>query len=181
MPEVVNVVAAGSLGRQLDISAVGDDIDAAEVNYNTDGYQTPTVYLREQEGGPLVTVYESGSYHISGATSITEVEGVYEWLVEALNRLGIEGIDPEFEVKNVVLVGDLNLKLDLTRLALELGLEQTEYEPEQFSGLVYRPTELPSVFLLFASGRVVVPGSPDEKTAFRAFDNLQEKLSEVTD
>lgn len=51
--------------------------------------------------------------------------------------------------------------LNLNALAIGLGLEVTEYEPEQFPGLVYRPAEAANVVLLFTSGRVVITGSPN--------------------
>ncbi|ELZ06796.1 transcription factor [Natrialba aegyptia] len=178
MPEVVNVVAAGNVGRELEIRAVGEDIDATEVKGASDEYQTPTLYLREQEDSPLVTVYESGSYHISGATSIEEAEKAQNWLIDSLESLDIRGLNPTFEVKNVVVVGDLEQSVDLNELVVRFGFEQTEYEPEQFPGLVYRPSDIQAVLLIFASGRVVIPGSPDVETGFAAFEMLRDRLNE---
>lgn len=177
MPEIVNVVAAGSVGRELDVAAVAEDIDAGEVKSNTDEYSTPTVYLREREGGPLVTVYESGSFHVSGASSVKEADEVVEWFVGALESLGVEGVDVEYGVKNVVVVGDLERSVDLNRLAVILGFESVEYEPEQFPGMVYRPPESEAVYLIFASGRVVIPGSSSAEVGFEAFEELRERLS----
>lgn len=31
MPEIVNVVASGKLGREIDVSSVGEDVDASAV------------------------------------------------------------------------------------------------------------------------------------------------------
>ncbi|MFB6295425.1 MAG: hypothetical protein ABEH66_01115 [Halobacteriales archaeon] len=44
------------------------------------------------------------------------------------------------------------------------GLEAVEYEPEQFPGLIYRPTDVETVILLFGSGKTVVTGGthPDD-------------------
>jgi transcription initiation factor TFIID TATA-box-binding protein len=177
MPEIVNVVASGTLGRELNIRAVGEDINAAEVKSQTSEYKTPTAYIREREGGPLVTVYESGSYHISGAESIEEAEETRDWFVGQLERMGVEGVDSTFAVKNVVVVGDLGESLNLNALAIRFGLERVEYEPEQFPGMVYRPDGSDSVFLIFASGRVVIPGSSSVEVGFEAFDWLVEQLA----
>ena len=170
------MVTAGDVGRKLDVAAIAEDIDAAEVNLNTDEYATPAVYLREQDGSPLVTMYESGSFHVSGAKSSKETEGAVDWLVDALQTLSIEDVDVNYEVKNVVVVGDLERNIDLNQLAVLLGFENIEYEPDQFSGLVFRPPDLPHVFLIFSSGRVVIPGSPNEEVAFEAFDKLRRRL-----
>jgi transcription initiation factor TFIID TATA-box-binding protein len=177
MPEVVNVVASGTMGRELNVRAVGEDIDAAEVQSQTGEYKTPVAYIREHEGGSLVTVYESGSYHISGAESIDDAEDTRDWFVGELERMSVEGVNSTFEVKNVVVVGDLGKSIDLNRLSIQLGLERVEYEPEQFPGLVFRPEEAEDVYLIFASGRVVIPGSPSPKDGFRALDRLKQRLN----
>jgi transcription initiation factor TFIID TATA-box-binding protein len=179
MSEIVNVVASGDLGRELDVSAVADDIDAGVVNTQGGEYRTPTLYVKQSEGSPLVTVYESGSYHISGAGSAAEAEAACDWFVSALETLGIGVGDVTFGVRNVVVVGDLEAEMDLNRLTVELGFERTEYEPEQFPGLVYRPEDSACVFLIFASGRVVIPGAPAAETAFDGFDSLKERLTEL--
>ena len=45
-----------------------------------------------------------------------------------------------------------------------LGLENVEYEPEQFPGLVYRIKQPKVVVLIFSSGKLVITGgkSPEE-------------------
>jgi transcription initiation factor TFIID TATA-box-binding protein len=180
MPEIVNIVASGDLGRELDVAAVADDIDADVVNTQGGEYRTPTLYAKQQEGSPLVAVYESGSYHISGAGSVAEAEAARDWFVSALEVLGIGvGDGVTFGVRNVVVVGDLETEMDLNRLTVELGFQHTEYEPEQFPGLVYRPEGSACVFLIFASGAVVIPGAPDAETAFDGFDSLKERLTEL--
>ena len=176
MPEIVNVVAAGDVGVELDIEAVAEDIDAGVIRKQGGGYRTPTLYLKETEESPLVTVYESGSYHISGAGSVEEAEQMKGWFVEALEGLGVDTSGITFSVQNVVVVGDLEQKLDLNQLIIQFGFEETEYEPEQFPGLVYRPEGLDSIFLIFASGQVVIPGSPTAEAAFDAFEKLQLRL-----
>jgi TATA-box binding protein (TBP) (component of TFIID and TFIIIB) len=52
----------------------------------------------------------------------------------------------------------------------------TEYEPEQFPGLVFWPDDHPVVILVFASGKVVVTGAKDINAAEEAFQSLKEDL-----
>lgn len=70
----MNVVAPESLGRELNLRAITEDIEAIEISSQKSEYRTPTAYIRQHEDGPLVAVYESGSYHISGAKSVEEAE-----------------------------------------------------------------------------------------------------------
>jgi transcription initiation factor TFIID TATA-box-binding protein len=176
MPEIVNVVAAGTLGRELNIRAVGDGIHAAEVKSQTGDYRTPTTYIRAHNNGPLVTLYESGSYHISGAGSVKEAKQTLDWLICEFELIGVENVDASFNVKNVVVVGDLGKSINLNELSTQLGFEYIEYEPELFSGMIYRPEERDSVFLIFSSGRVVIPGSPSEECGLLAFDWLSGQI-----
>jgi transcription initiation factor TFIID TATA-box-binding protein len=69
--------------------------------------------------------------------------------------------------------------INLSAVAIGLGLEATEYEPEQFPGLVYRPTEYESVLLIFGSGKVIITGSTSIQAAEEAFNSLDESLKDI--
>jgi transcription initiation factor TFIID TATA-box-binding protein len=176
MVSVVNVVGAGDLGMELNLSSLRDDIDAYEVNYDEENY--PGLYVRLTEEGPMVTLYRTGSYHISGAESEAALQKTRELLFERLDELGLDLSTADgFSVRNVVCVGNLEQSLNLNAIAIKFGLENVEYEPEQFPGLVYRPDSFDVVFLLFASGKVVITGSPGVAVSREAFKSLQEQLS----
>jgi len=76
--------------------------------------------------------------------------------------------DDDIEIQNVVASATFDQRLPLDRIAIYL--ENTEYEPEQFPGLVYRLDEPKVVFLLFSSGRIVCTGG-------RTYDDVQEGIS----
>ena len=78
-----------------------------------------------------------------------------------------------FGVVNLVSTAELGDDVNLNALSIALGLENTEYEPEQFPGLVYRPEGFPAVTLVFASGKVVITGASSVETATEAFQYLQ--------
>ena len=87
-------------------------------------------------------------------------------------------IPTEFEIKVQNIVASANLMKTLNLEAVALDLENTEYEPEQFPGLVYRLGEPKVVLLLFGSGKVVCTGAKtrgDAKLGVeRAYDRLKE-------
>ena len=64
---------------------------------------------------------------------------------------------PKFRIENVVSSTSLGHELDLKAIALALG--GSEYEPEQFPGLIYRIQEPKTAILLFRSGKVVCTGA----------------------
>jgi transcription initiation factor TFIID TATA-box-binding protein len=177
MEKIVNVVGSGSLDAEFDLERVAADIGSI-AEYDPDKY--PGMYLRFGEDDPLITVYRTGKYIVTGADSEEEAYGIRE---RFLNLLAENGMIPApedewFQIQNLVCTAELGESLNLNALAIGLGLEKTEYEPEQFPGLIYRPPGADSVVLLFASGRVVITGSPDLNTAEETFAALRD---EVTD
>lgn len=53
--------------------------------------------------------------------------------------MGIKIVDnPEIKMQNIVASAYLGRVLNLNAFAIGFGLENIEYEPEQFPGLVYR-------------------------------------------
>ena len=69
------------------------------------------------------------------------------------------------------------MALNLNVLAMKL--ENTEYEPEQFPGLVYKIPELKATFLLFSNGKVVCTGTKSEDAVNKALDKLIDNLKKV--
>ena len=55
--------------------------------------------------------------------------------------------DLKIVIQNIVAISDLEADLNLNEVAMGRGLENVEYEPEQFPGLVYRIEE-PKVAML---------------------------------
>jgi transcription initiation factor TFIID TATA-box-binding protein len=69
------------------------------------------------------------------------------------------------------------MEINLNSLAISLGFENIEYEPEQFPGLVYRIRDPKVVALLFSSGKIVCTGAKDPNDVMKAIDILSKELS----
>lgn len=172
--EVVNAVGSGDLGIEIDLHQLTADIE--EVEFDPDKY--PGAYVRLEEVEPLITVYRTGKYIITGSTSEEEAYSSRKRFLELLSDSGVLDTpdDNWFSMQNYVCTGDLDQVQNLNALAIGLGLELTEYEPEQFPGLVFRPDDHPVVILIFSSGKVVVTGAKDINVAKVAFQSLKEDL-----
>jgi transcription initiation factor TFIID TATA-box-binding protein len=70
--------------------------------------------------------------------------------------------------------------LNLNAIAIGLGLENIEYEPEQFPGLVYRLSDPKVVILLFGSGKLVVTGGKKPEDMVNAVDRIVEELNSLS-
>ena len=172
--EIVNAVGSGDLGIEIDLHQLTADVE--EVEFDPDKY--PGAYVRLEEVEPLITVYRTGKYIITGSTSEEEAYSSRKRFLELLSDSGVLDTpeDNWFSMQNYVCTGDLDQVQNLNALAIGLGLELTEYEPEQFPGLVFRPDDHPVVILIFSSGKVVVTGAKDINVAKVAFQSLKEDL-----
>ena len=79
-------------------------------------------------------------------------------------------------MQNIVASSDLVQKINLNVMAVTLGLDRVEYEPEQFPGLVYRLDEPKVVMLLFGSGKLVCTGAKRPQDVEAAVDKVAEEL-----
>lgn len=176
--EVVNVVGTGRLPAELALDPLKEDL--AGETWENDSPQ-PGLHLRFEEDGPMTTFYSSGKYIIR-APSVNQLHDAEYDVREEIARLGIiEDADAEtdFEISNVVAVAKLDREqVNLRALTIGLGLENTEYEPEQFPALSYRKPEYPCTFLLFANGKIVIAGADDVEEAETAFDGFKDELAE---
>ena len=82
-------------------------------------------------------------------------------------------------VQNMVAVGDLGGELNLTETAMALGMENIEYEPEQFPGMVYRVKNPRVVILIFSTGKIVCTGGRNIENVSKAVEKLSEELNSL--
>ena len=147
--KIENVVASTSLGEQLDLQAIALALDGAE--YEPE--QFPGLIYRLKEPKTATLLFRSGKVVCTGAKSLDEVKLAISKVSKQIGRAGIEiKIEPKIEVQNIVASSDLGQEINLNAIAISLGLEKVEYEPEQFPGLVYRLDSPKVVVLLFGSG-----------------------------
>jgi len=186
--EIANIVASGKFDVELDLANVAEDLRNAKRIENAEHSRRSgnRLLIHFSNRDTLGILAPSGVYMFTGVDSYEELECAKSELLSALAELGIisssnpdseEIIDP-FQVQNVVCTAELKDQegLNLSQLAINLGLEKTEYEPEQFPGLVYRPDNSSCTILVFSSGKMVITGVDDEKTAQKELERLQQKL-----
>src|SRR3989337_2947190 len=76
----------------------------------------------------------------------------------------------EIEVVNIVVSASLGHDIPLEKMAATLS--NTEYNPEQFPGLVLRVTDPKTSALIFSSGKVVCTGA-------RSMEKVHESIKEI--
>ena len=160
--DIVNVVASTKLAEAFDLPKIELDLEGAEYNK----MKFPGLVYRVKTPKAAFLIFTSGKIVCTGSKNIEDVRTVITTLANTLKSIGFEKIDldPEIHIQNIVASADLKTDLNLNAVALGLGLENIEYEPEQFPGLVYRIKQPKVVVLIFSSGKLVITGgkSPEE-------------------
>lgn len=173
---IENIVASTTIADKLDLSRIAIVLDGSE--YEPD--QFPGLIYRLHIPKTAVLIFRSGKVNCTGAKDIGAVHQTIDTILQKLRKAGIDVYDnPEIIVQNIVAVYDLGVELNLTDIAMSLGLENVEYEPEQFPGLVYRVEEPKVVLLLFGSGKVVCTGAKKEEEILEAVSKLKKELEKI--
>ncbi|EMA43516.1 TATA-box-binding protein [Halococcus saccharolyticus] len=173
--ETQNVVASSGIGQEIDLESVAMDLTGADF----DPGQFPGLIYRPADAAATCLLFRSGKITCTGAGSIEEVHETVHVAVDALAELGIDVGTPEVTVQNIVSGADLGERLNLNAIAIGLGLESVEYEPEQFPGLVYRLDDPDVVALLFGSGKMVITGAKIHDNAEAALEEIIRRLNDL--
>ncbi len=155
--KIQNIVATASLGKPVPLTKLARTQPNTEYNPET----FPGLVLRVKEPKSAVLVFSSGNLVCTGTKSVSQVRQVIEAVIKQLKKINVVvTTKPKITVQNIVASGTINLKLNLNFLALEM--ENTEYEPEQFPGLVYKLVDPTATFLLFSNGKLVCTGTKNK-------------------
>ena len=173
--EVVNIVVSTSLEHDIPLEKMAATLSNTE--YNPE--QFPGLVIRIRDPKTSALIFSSGKVVCTGARSMEKVEESIKKIIVALKKIGIEiTIEPKIAVQNIVASGSIGMDLNLNVLAMKL--DNTEYEPEQFPGLVYKLDEAKATFLLFSNGKIVCTGTKSEKEVHEALDKLIVNLKKVS-
>jgi len=171
--KIENVVASTGIGVKLDLNEVIRVLEGAD--YNKERF--PGVVYRTTNPKTAALIFGSGKIVCTGAKSIDDVSSGLNKVFDKLKAMGIDiPKKPEITIQNIVASADLHTVLNLNAIAIGLGLENIEYEPEQFPGLVYRLSVPKVVMLLFGSGKLVVTGGKKPADAEAAVEKIVEEL-----
>ena len=172
--KVVNIVVSSSLKHDIPLEKMAATLPNTE--YNPE--QFPGLVIRIKEPKTSALIFSSGKVVCTGARSMDKVEESIKKIIKSLEKIGIKvTIKPEIKIQNIVASGNIGKDLNLNILAMKLP--NTEYEPEQFPGLVYKLAEAKATFLLFSNGKIVCTGTKSEKEVKDALDKLIEHLKKV--
>ena len=172
--EIVNIVVSTSLEHDIPLEKMAATLSNTE--YNPE--QFPGLVIRIKEPKTSALIFSSGKVVCTGARTLDDVDSSMRKIIKSLEKINVKiTVKPVIKVQNIVASGSVGMDLNLNTLAMKL--ENTEYEPEQFPGLVYKLKEAKATFLLFSNGKVVCTGTKSSDEVDKALDMLIVNLKKV--
>jgi len=178
MPEVIveNIVASTSFADKLDLDVIAQSLEEAE--YEPE--QFPGLVYRLSDPKTATLLFRSGKANCTGAKNVEDVRKTVDIIAEKLKKLSVDVYkDLKIVIQNIVAISDLGTELNLNEVAMGLGLENVEYEPEQFPGLVYRLSDPKTATLLFRSGKANCTGAKNVEDVRKTVDIIADKLKKL--
>ncbi|MBU5688526.1 MAG: TATA-box-binding protein [Candidatus Aenigmarchaeota archaeon] len=172
--KIENIVASASLGVRVPLEKMIKHLEGTE--YEPE--QFPGLVYRVKEPKAATLIFSSGKVVCTGARSIEDVKRVIKKVIDAIKSAGL-GNPTKYtvQIENIVASAKLKSSLNLDKIAFEV--EESEYEPEQFPGLVLRMRNPKVAFLLFSSGKIVCTGARKIKDVEAAVEMLSNKLKSI--
>ena len=176
---IQNIVASTIFAEKLDLDIIAQSLEEAE--YEPE--QFPGLIYRLKDPKTATLLFRSGKANCTGAKNIEDVRKTINIIAGRLRKIDIKDVyenkDLKITVQNMVATSNLNGELNLNEVAMGLGLDNIEYEPEQFPGLVYRIKEPKVVMLIFSSGKIVCTGGRKTEDVSVAVEKLSKELTSL--
>lgn len=174
--EIANVIGWIEYKQELDLSELAETFEQrSEVSSVTyEPGKNHWLQTRFPPDNNYVPFYRSGKASITGADSPEHFRKIAGRINDLMRELLEFDYNPPTEIKNIVAVTEIDSLPQLEAIAVGLGLENTEYEPEQFPAVIYRGED--TIFLIFASGKIVCTGIAEIERVPSVVDNITEQI-----
>ena len=154
---ISNIVASGDMNEEIVLSEVSSSV-RFDVNQPE---KFPAIVLK-LDNNITSNVFESGAFVITGGDDFGDVETAYESLVDELSSILGNELESTLTIRNIVYTIQYKRDFNLETKVLQLGLNNCEYEPEQFGAIMYSMPANVGVngghALIFSSGAVNLVG-----------------------
>jgi transcription initiation factor TFIID TATA-box-binding protein len=172
--KVENIVASASLGVRVPLVSIVEHVEGTE--YEPE--QFPGLVYRVKDPKAAMLIFSSGKIVCTGARNIADVRKAIEKVAMMIRSLKIDVPKKyKIQIENIVASAQIPAKLNLDKIAFEL--ENSEYEPASFPGLVFRMKDPKAALLLFGSGKVICTGIRNIDDVEYAMNYLFKKLKSI--
>jgi len=174
--KIENIVASGAIAESIDLAALSEKVENCELNRK----RFPGAVCRIGDPKIASLIFSSGKIVLTGLRNEKALEEGLAAIIKLLHDAGFETLKkPRIAITNMVCSYDLARYINLNKVVITLNLENIEYEPEQFPGLVYRIRDPRIVVLIFSSGKLILTGGRNREDIKKGLDILTQKLESI--
>jgi transcription initiation factor TFIID TATA-box-binding protein len=174
--KIENIVASGAIADSIDLVEISSKIKNCELNTK----RFPGAVFRIESPKIASLIFSSGKVVLTGIRDKQSLKDGLDLIIQSMKEAGVETYDePRVAITNIVCSYDLGKYINLNKVVITLNLENIEYEPEQFPGLVYRIKDPKIVALLFSSGKIILTGGKNLEDIKRGLEFLEHKLGSI--
>ena len=174
--KIENIVASGVVAETIDLQEFSEKTPNCELNKK----RFPGAVYRIPDPKIACLIFSSGKIVLTGVKNEKALADGLAIVIKSLKKAGIEPLrEPRVAITNMVCSFNLGRYININKLSVTLNLENIEYEPEQFPGLVYRIKDPKIVVLIFSSGKIILTGGKNLEDVRKGLDFLEEKLASV--
>lgn len=172
--KIQNVVVSCDTHARFVLEAIVNQLPGAE--YAPESFPGLVYHVANPKASTLV--FSTGKVICAGTQSLEKAKQAIKKTLSDFNRIGVEMPKKlDMEIVNIVANAKIAKKLELNKIVF--GLENCEYEPEQFPGVVHRLGDPKVVFLIFSSGSVVCTGGRSVEAVELGVKRLKRKLKQI--
>ena len=174
--KIENIVASGVVADSIDLVAFSNKVENCELNKK----RFPGAVYRIEDPKIASLIFSSGKIVLTGIRNNKALTDGLAIIIKSLNEAGIDTLkEPKVAITNMVCSYDFGKYININNVVVTLNLENIEYEPEQFPGLVYRIKDPKIVVLIFSSGKIILTGGKNLKDVKKGIDVLEQKLESI--
>ncbi len=174
--KIENIVASGVVAESIDLVGFSENTENCELNKK----RFPGAVFRIPDPKIACLIFSSGKIVLTGIRNQQALTAGLAIVIESLKKVGVKPLkEPRVAITNMVCSYNLGKYININKLSVTLNLENIEYEPEQFPGLVYRIKDPRIVVLIFSSGKIILTGGRNLADVKKGLDFLEDKLASV--
>lgn len=174
--KIENIVASGQIADSINLEEVSCQIPNCELNKK----RFPGAVFRVEDPKVASLIFSSGKIVLTGIRRKEDLKTGLDIIINSLKKINVKTFEKnDVSITNIVCSYDMKKPVNLNRIVVTLDLENIEYEPEQFPGLVYRIDDPKIVALIFSSGKIILTGGKNLDDVKGGLDVLEQKLESI--
>ena len=156
--KIENVIASTQFDFDLDLPKIAGEITDAE--FDPDHF--PGIIYKLKSPKTVTLMFSKGYTVCTGAKSIQNAKAALMIIIKKLNDKKLVELEtiPKIDIQNVIVSYKYKNQLNLEEIIKRMPVENIEYDPRKFPGIIFLDKTTDVTVLIFRSGVIVGHGTP---------------------